>query len=84
MGIFRRRSRPDHSPGVIYVFDKRPGRLVPYYCAVCTCGWYAETVDVSQYPDLDVEKHMAALAVAHSPNADVNVGFPLDRPRSGA
>jgi len=79
MGIFSRRPRPEHDPGVIYVFDKRADYL-PYYSAVCRCGWFAEPVH-TPYPDPQAEAQMAAAAQAHSPNADVNVVFPLDQPK---
>ena len=78
MGILRRRPRPEHGTGVIYVFEKRAS-YPPYYSAVCRCGWMAELVEVG-YPDLQVEEQMAAAARAHDPDADVSVGFPLDRP----
>ena len=78
MGIFRRRTKPEHDPGVIYVFDKR-ANYSPYYSAVCRCGWFAEPVEV-RYPDLHVEQQMAAAARAHNPNIDPNVAFPLDQP----
>lgn len=79
MGILRRGSRPEHDPAVIYVFEKS-AKYPPYYSAVCRCGWFAELVEV-EYPNPQVEEQMAAAARAHSPNADVSVGFPLDRPR---
>ena len=78
MGIFRRRSKPVHNPGVIYVFEKG-ANYAPYYSAVCRCGWSAEPVEI-RYPDLQVEKQMTAAARAHNPNTDANVGFPLDQP----
>ena len=77
MAIFGR--RPGHNPGVIYVFDKRASDA-PYYSAVCRCGWFAEPV-TTPFPDPQAEAQMAAAAQAHSPNADVSVAFPLDRPR---
>jgi hypothetical protein len=78
MGILRRRPRPDHDPGVVYVFEKAAS-YATYYSAVCRCGWFAEPIE-TRYPDLQAEEQMAAAARAHSPNADVNVAFPLDRP----
>ena len=78
MGILRR--RPEHNPGVIYVFDRRAD-YVPYYSAVCKCGWLAEPVDAPTYPDREIEREMAAAAVAHDPNADTTVAFPLDKPK---
>jgi hypothetical protein len=79
VGLFRGRRRREHDPGVIYVFDKSTD-LVPYYSAVCKCGWFAEPVDAPRYPDPHVEKQMAEAARAHNPNADTNVAFPLDQP----
>lgn len=79
MGIFSRRPRPEHDPGVIYVFEKRAD-YAPYYSAVCRCGWFAEPVH-APYPDPQAEAQMAAAARAHSPDADVNVAFPLDQPK---
>lgn len=77
MGIFRRGQ--EHNPAVVYVLDKRAD-YVPYYSAVCRCGWFAEPVDAPTYPDREIEREMAAVAVAHDPNADTSVGFPLDEP----
>ena len=79
MGIFNRRPRPEHDPGVIYVFEKRAD-YTPYYSAVCRCGWFAEPVHTG-YPDPQAEAQVTAAAQAHSPNADVKVGFPLDQPK---
>lgn len=79
MGIFRRSSRPEHAPGVIYVYERR-GDLA-YYSAVCRCGWFADAVDSPRYPDPEIEGRMAALALAHDPSADTAVAFPLDKPR---
>jgi hypothetical protein len=77
VGVFRRRRK--HNPAVIYVLDRRAD-YVPYYSAVCQCGWFAEPVDAPAYPDHEIERVMAAAAAAHDPNADTNVGFPLDEP----
>jgi hypothetical protein len=79
VGIFRRRPRPRHDPGVIYVLDRRAD-YSPYYSAVCKCGWFVEPV-TTRYPDPGVEQRMAAAARDHDPVADENVRFPLDRPR---
>lgn len=78
MGIFRRRSEPEHSASVIYVYDKR-SELPPYYSAVCRCGRSAEPAD-AVYPDIECEQRMAHAALAHDPFADISVGFPLDNP----
>ena len=78
MGILRRRPRPEHDACVIYVLEKRAD-YAPYYSAVCKCGWFAEPV-AAAYPNLQVEEQMAAAAQAHTPDADVSVGFPLDDP----
>lgn len=80
MGIFRRGTRPEHDPGVIYVYDRR-GDLA-YYSAVCRCGWVAEAVDSARYPAPEIEGRMAALALAHDPGADTEVAFPLDKPKA--
>ena len=78
MRIFGRRRGPEHRAGVIYVYDKHSD-LLPYYSAVCKCGWFAEPVE-TPYPDLASEQRMAAAARAHDPAADTTVGFPLDGP----
>src|SRR5262245_9513697 len=72
------KTRPEHDPGVIYVLD-RGEDYSPYYSVVCRCGWFAEPVD-SPYPDHEIERQMAAAALAHDPNADTSVAFPLDDP----
>jgi hypothetical protein len=77
VGIFRRRQQ--HNPTVVYVFDKRAD-YVPYYSAVCRCGWVAEPVDAPTYPDREIEREMAAAAVAHDSDADTSIKFPLDEP----
>ncbi|NUR69756.1 MAG: hypothetical protein HOU81_02965 [Hamadaea sp.] len=81
MGIFGRllggSPKPDHDPGVVYVFDAR--QQLGYYSVVCRCGWYAEPVDVA-YPDAQAEQQMANAAIVHSPDADTEVAFPLDTP----
>ena len=78
VGIFGRKSKPEHSAAVIYVFDKH-GDYPPYYCAVCRCGWSADPVDAI-YPDLTAEMRVADAARSHDPAADTTVGFPLDDP----
>jgi hypothetical protein len=78
MRIFGLRRGPEHRAGVIYVYDKHSD-LVPYYSAVCKCGWFAEPVE-TLYPDLASEQRMAAAACAHDPAADTSVGFRLDDP----
>ena len=80
MWFFSRRSRPAHDPGVIYVYEKGAD-YPPYYSAVCRCGWFADPVDVAQFPDRRVENDMAAAALDHDRNADTTVAFPIDRPR---
>ncbi|MCP2324125.1 hypothetical protein HDA40_002632 [Hamadaea flava] len=75
--IFGMSARPEHDAGVIYVLDRR--QQLGYYSVVCRCGWFAEPVDAA-YPDAGVEKRMAEAAVAHSPDADTEVAFPLDTP----
>jgi hypothetical protein len=42
---------------------------VPYYSAICKCGWFAEPVE-TDYPELACEQRMAAAAGAHDPAAD--------------
>jgi hypothetical protein len=79
MGFLKRQPRPEHNPGVIYVFEKKVAGQGAYG-AVCRCGWSAGLVQV-QYPDAATEERMAAAALAHSPDADVTVAFPMDRPR---
>jgi len=74
---FRRRRK--HNAGVVYVLDRR-GRYVPYYAAVCRCGWFADPMEAPQYPDHEIERVMAAAAAAHDPNADAIVRFPLEEP----
>jgi hypothetical protein len=78
MALFRRRSKPEHDAGPIYVLDKRGG-YPPYYSAVCRCGWYAEPVD-APFPNSVVEQQMATASRAHYPDADLTLVFPLDRP----
>jgi hypothetical protein len=80
MSIFGRKRGPAHSAGVIYVYEKRSD-LVPYYSAVCKCGWFAEPAEAG-YPDLACEQRMAAAALAHDPAADTTVAFPLDDPEN--
>jgi hypothetical protein len=57
----------------------RSAHYVPHY-TLCKCGWSAELVDAPTYPDRKIEWDMAAAAVAHDPNADRDVRFPLDEP----
>lgn len=78
MGFLRRKNRPEHDAGVVYVYDRTQG--LAYYGAVCLCGWMAEVVDCPKYPDRDIEERMAAAALAHDPGADTSVGFPVDKP----
>jgi hypothetical protein len=78
MGFLRRGPEPEHNPSVIYGFSKHDNRGA--YGAACRCGWSSEPVEVP-YPDPEVEEQVAAAARAHSPNADVTVAFPMDRPR---
>jgi hypothetical protein len=78
MSIFGRGRKPEHRPGVVYVYTRRDD-MPPYYSAVCKCGWFAEPVDAS-YPDPDIEQQMASAALEHDPMADTSVGFPLDKP----
>jgi hypothetical protein len=78
VGIFSRSRKPEHQAGVVYVFLKKSDQL-PYYSAVCSCGWFAEPVE-SSYPDPAIEQQMASAARAHDPAADVSVAFPLDKP----
>jgi hypothetical protein len=79
MAIFRRKPRPAHDPGVVYVLDRRAD-YVPYYSVVCRCGWFAEPVEVADYPDPRVGAEMATAALAHHQDAETTVRFPLDRP----
>lgn len=75
--IFGTSPKPEHDPGLIYAFDR--GEPLGYYSVVCRCGWFAEPVDAA-YPDARVEQLMAEAAIAHSPDADTEVAFPLDTP----
>lgn len=79
MGILRRKSRPVHEAGVVYVVD-RGSDLVPYYSAVCRCGWFAEPVESPTYPNPEVEVRLATAALEHDPSADTTVAFPMDEP----
>lgn len=63
---------------MIYVYKKKHPRLA-YYSAVCSCGWFVDTVD-AHYPDSACEQKMAAAARAHDPDADTTVSFPIDQP----
>jgi len=78
VGILRRRRRPEHDPGVVYVYDANED--LAYYGAVCRCGWFTEPVDSPGYPNAELEGRMTAAALAHHPAADTNVAFPLDEP----
>ena len=78
MRIFGRKREPEHAAGVIYAYEKNSD-LVPYYSAVCKCGWFAEPIETG-YPDLASEQRVAAAARAHDPAADTSVAFPLDDP----
>jgi hypothetical protein len=79
MGIFGRSSKPEHQAGVVFVYLKNDD-MPPYYSAVCTCGWSAQPVVETSYPDPFAEAMMATAARAHDPAADISVGFPLDKP----
>lgn len=78
MAIFGRGSKPEHRAGVVYVYLKK-GDMLPYYSAVCKCGWFAEPIETG-YPDPDVEQQTARAAQDHDPGADTSVAFPLDKP----
>jgi hypothetical protein len=77
VSIFGRGRKPEHQAGVVYVYLRRSDQL-PYYSAVCRCGWFAEPVETS-YPNPVIEEQMASAARAHDPAADTSVGFPLDK-----
>jgi len=64
---------------VIYVHD-RGSEDVPYYSAVCRCGWFAEPIESASYPDPELERLMSEAALTHDPGADTDVAFPLDKP----
>jgi hypothetical protein len=83
VGLFRRRSEPDHHAGVVYVHEKRRPDHGRYYSAVCACGWFAAPIEAT-YPDPVIERRMAAAALEHDPFADTSVGFPLDEPERDA
>jgi hypothetical protein len=78
VGIFNRKGEPEHSAGVVYVYDKH-GDEPPYYSVVCRCGWSAEAIE-AQFPDPATEQQMASAALRHDPAADTTVAFPLDEP----
>jgi len=66
---------------VVYVYLKKDD-MPPYYSAVCKCGWSAQPVVETSYPDPVAEEQVAAAALSHDPAADTSVGFPLDKPPS--
>jgi len=79
MGILQHKRKPAHDVGVIYVYE-RNSDLVPYYSAICLCGWYAEPIHSSDYPNPEAGRQVTAAALAHDSSADTNLYFPLDDP----
>jgi hypothetical protein len=79
MGVFKRRGKPEHSAGVVFVYDNHSDQP-PYYSVVCTCGWSADPIE-AHFPDAACEPQMASAALLHDAAADTTIGFPLDEPK---